>query len=417
MQGPVTHPASRPLAILLTVSAPLTAAFFLGHVSRTMHAVIAPQIAVDLGLDATVLGLLSAVFYLTYGAVQLPLGLALDRFGPRRVQMVLLAAAMAGALVFAAAEGVMGLSVGRALIGLGMSASLMAILKGNATWWPRERLPLINGAALAVGGTGSMAATVPVEMLLRVVDWRGVFVLYAWLILAVVVLITAVAPDLPRPADGERRLTDNIRVLLRVYASPIFWRFAPAAALSTGTVFAIISLWIGPWLRDVDGLDLATAACYMFLVATMRVVGFIVTGAAMERLMRRGVSSVAVFAGLLVIFMLVQFALSLGLAGWALVIWAVFGVFSTVGNTAYSIYAQHFPAEAVGRVSTAQNLLVISVGFTIQAGIGVVIDFWPGESPGRYAPEGYHAAMRILFLLHAVALAWLIWPRRRARRR
>ena len=127
MQGPVTHPASRPLAILLTVSAPLTAAFFLGHVSRTMHAVIAPQIAVDLGLDATVLGLLSAVFYLTYGAVQLPLGLALDRFGPRRVQMVLLAAAMAGALVFAAAEGVMGLSVGRALIGLGMSASLMAI--------------------------------------------------------------------------------------------------------------------------------------------------------------------------------------------------------------------------------------------------------------------------------------------------
>ncbi|MBI4183030.1 MAG: MFS transporter [Proteobacteria bacterium] len=406
------EPVREAVAAALGVTAPLTASLFLGHVSRTVHAVIAPELAVSLKLEASVLGLLSAVYYLAYGLAQLPLGLALDRFGPRRVQVALLLIAVAGTVVFAVAADVAALALGRALIGAGMAASLMALLKGNATAWPRARLPLINGAALAFGATGSMAATVPVELLLRLTDWRSVFLLLAALTAAVALLIALAVPDPPRLGEGRRRLAEDVRRLAEVYASPVFWRFAPATALSTGTLFAYLSLWLGPWLRDVAGLDLATSARYMLAASLLLVAGFVATGLAMERLARRGLPPTVVFAGFYACFMATQLLLSLRIEPLVLPLWGLFAFFATIGGTAYSIYAQHFPAELVSRASTAQNLFVLACGFAIQTGIGVVIDLWPQAAPGRYAPAGYQAAMWLGVALQALAFAWLVLPRR-----
>src|SRR5262245_40964499 len=134
---------------IFLVFMPLAAGYYLSYLFRVINAVVAEPLVHDLSLDATRLGLLSSVYFLTFAAVQLPLGSALDRFGPRRVQGTLLMLAAVGAITFARASSLTGLLIGRGLIGLGVAGALMAGLKAIVEWFPKERLPLVNGAFVA----------------------------------------------------------------------------------------------------------------------------------------------------------------------------------------------------------------------------------------------------------------------------
>ncbi|NJN45375.1 MAG: MFS transporter [Candidatus Competibacteraceae bacterium] len=137
------------LAIILRVFLPFACGYFLSYLFRTVNAVISPDLVSDLNLDATDLGLLTSMYFLTFAAFQLPLGMLLDRFGPRRVETVLLLFAAAGALCFALSTRLEGLILGRALIGLGVSACLMASFKAFVMWFPPQRLPAVNGWVMA----------------------------------------------------------------------------------------------------------------------------------------------------------------------------------------------------------------------------------------------------------------------------
>ena len=160
-------------AILARVFLPFAAGYFLSYLYRTINAVLSPRLAADLHLNASDLGLLTSVYFLTFAAFQLPLGLLLDRFGPRRVEATLLLFAAAGAGLFALGADHTDLMIGRGLIGLGVSACLMASFKAFVLWFPIARLPAINGWMMAAGGLGALAATAPVELALTLTDWRG----------------------------------------------------------------------------------------------------------------------------------------------------------------------------------------------------------------------------------------------------
>ena len=140
-----------------------------------VNAVLAPTLAAEFGLSAAGLGLLSSVYFLSFAVVQLPLGVALDRFGPRRVNAALLLVATAGGAWFAAAESASAAIAARALIGLGVSACLMASLTAFVLWYPPERISTMNGIAFSAGAVGAMTVTVPLEMLLRTWAWREAF--------------------------------------------------------------------------------------------------------------------------------------------------------------------------------------------------------------------------------------------------
>jgi sugar phosphate permease len=177
------------LGVALRVLLPFALGYYMSYVYRAINAVIAPDLVRDVGLDAASLGLLTSMYYLTFAAVQLPLGLVLDRVGPRRTEAALLLFAAAGALIFAIAQSLSGLAIGRGLIGLGVSACLMAGVTAFARWFPRERLAFINGCLFTAGGLGAITATAPVEAALAVTDWRGVFVALAAATLAVAIVI------------------------------------------------------------------------------------------------------------------------------------------------------------------------------------------------------------------------------------
>src|SRR5262245_33126194 len=180
MSPAARKPAERVIPRLkpgLSLFLPFAAAYFLSYLFRVINAAISGTLVAEFDLNAAQLGVLTSVYFLTFAAVQLPVGAAIDRFGPGRVQGVLLTIAAAGALAFATASGISGLLTGRGLIGLGVAAALIAGLKAIADEFPQERLPLLNGAFVAFGATGAISATAPLEWLLAQIDWRTVFVL------------------------------------------------------------------------------------------------------------------------------------------------------------------------------------------------------------------------------------------------
>ena len=160
--------------IVLTVFMPFAAGFFFSDLYRQINAVIAPLLIEDMDLSAAGLGLMTSVFFLSFTANQLPLGIMLDRFGPRRVQATQLLIAALGAVIFALGHSEAVLLIGRVLMGLGVSGGLMSSLKAITLWFPRERWPLMNGLCLAFGAMGAMAATAPVEALLDSIGWAAI---------------------------------------------------------------------------------------------------------------------------------------------------------------------------------------------------------------------------------------------------
>ena len=188
----------------LRIFVPFALGYFLSYLFRVVNAVIAPNLAADIGVDPSQLGLLTAAYFISFASFQLPLGVLLDRFGPRKIEAFLLLFAAAGSFVFAKADSLMGLVLGRALIGFGVSACLMAAFKGFVLWFPSEQWPRVNGFQMAAGGLGALTATAPVEAALGVTDWRGIFYLLAVLCLVVAAAVFFVVPEKKIQTTGIR---------------------------------------------------------------------------------------------------------------------------------------------------------------------------------------------------------------------
>jgi MFS family permease len=394
-------------ARLLRVFIPFAFGYFLSYLFRTVNAVIAPDLVADAGLDPAALGLLTSAYFLAFAAFQLPLGVLLDRFGSRRVEASLLLIAAAGALVFARAEGVTGLVIGRALIGLGVSACLMAAFKAFSTWLPPERLPLANAVQMVSGGIGALAATSPVETALRLTDWRGIFLVLAALTLLAALAIFLVVPERPGHHSGET-LGEALRGVASVYTSRFFWRLAPWAILAQAAYLSIQGLWSGPWLRDVAGLERAGAAEVLFLIAAAMIAGYFGFGALTDRLSRRGVPPVRIAAAGMTAFIAVQLLL---LGQWRVLtvpLWFLFGLSGTSAILPYAVLSQSFPRHLTGRANTALNLPVFLAAFAAQWAIGALIGLWPETATG-YHPNGYRAGFGLLILLQAGAALWFWW--------
>ena len=410
-QPPDSAPAPTPAWLALPVFLPFALGYFLSYLYRVVNAVIAPDLVRDVGLGAGDLGLLTSAYFLTFAAFQLPLGVLLDRFGPRRTEAALLLFAAAGALVFGLAESAGGLIAGRALIGFGVSACLMAAFKAFVMWFPKERLPLVNGCQMAAGGLGALAATAPVEAALHVVDWRTVFVALAALTAGVAALLYTVVPE-REPAGRGETVADQVRGIRAVFTSALFWRAAPLTVLSQAAFLSIQGLWSGPWLRDVAGLERSAVAGHLLLIAAAMVAGFLTLGWAATRLGRFGLSPLTVAVAGMAAFLVAQLLLVLQVPGAALALWIAFGFFGTSGILPYAALSQRFPPRLAGRLNTGLNVMVFLIAFAAQWGIGAIISLWPEGADGGYAPAGYQAAFAVMLSLQVLALAWFCVFRR-----
>ena len=133
---PVAKDPAENRSLILRVFLPFVFGYYIAYLFRTINAVMAAPLATELGLGADDLGLLTSVYFLTFAAAQIPIGILLDRYGPRRVQSVLLAIAAIGSALFAVSDHFWMLLVGRALIGLGVASAMTAGLKALVIWFP-----------------------------------------------------------------------------------------------------------------------------------------------------------------------------------------------------------------------------------------------------------------------------------------
>ena len=259
---------SRPAALrpVTLVVLPFAAGYYLSYLFRTINALIASRLMADLGLKAADLGVLTSVFFLSFAVIQLPLGMMLDRFGPRRVQIALLPIAALGAAVFAVADNFAVLVIARALIGVGAAGSLMSGLKAIVLWSPRERIPLANGCFVMLGALGAVTATAPAESLLQSIGWRGLFEALAALSTACALLIYLFVPDTTLRKCALKK-PQELGNLWSVYGDAYFWRLAPLSATCIGSAWALHGLWAAPWLRDVAGLDQPAIVQHLFVMA------------------------------------------------------------------------------------------------------------------------------------------------------
>lgn len=392
-------------ALILRVFLPFVAGYYLAFLFRSINAVMASHLASELGLRAGDLGLLTSVYFLTFAAAQIPIGILLDRYGPRRVQSSLMVVASLGSALFAVSGSFSMLLLGRALIGLGVAAALTAGMQALVLWFPRERVPLLNGLMVMLGALGAVTATWPAELLLASIGWRELFGLFAALTAVCAVMVYFVVPE----ATPTRSKAASVG-LKKVYADPRFWRLAPLSASCIGTAWALQGLWAAQWLADVDGLDRAAVVQHLFIMAVALSVGAIGLGVAADRLRRRGVGTETLLGLVATIFIAIQLALILQLPLPSYILWS--GVAATGAATvlSYAILAEYVPKELTGRANGALNLFHIAAAFAVQYVTGVVVQQWIPDA-GHYPEVAYQIAFALNVVFQIAAWVWFMVPR------
>lgn len=368
-----------------------------------VNAVLAPTLAAEFGLSAGGLGLLSSVYFLSFAACQLPVGVAMDRFGPRRVNAALLLVAAAGGAWFAHADSAAGAIAARALVGVGVSVALMSSLTAFVLWYPADRLSTMNAVAFSVGMVGAMTVTVPLELLLRVWTWREAFMLIVGANLAVSLLLWLWVPE-RRAQPRSESVSQQIIALKELLGDPAFLRLAVCLGASQCAAVALQTLWIATWLRDVAGYTPAEVARGLLAVNAAMIVGYLAFGRAADLLQRRGRSELPLLAGGVAASSACLALLIAGLK--SLFLWCAFVAGATAVVLGYSIVSRRYPKAMAGRANTAINVFGFAGMFTGQWGIGLVLDLWPQSAHG-YAVGAYSWALGMAWAVQLAGLAWL----------
>ena len=394
--------------MILSVFLPFAAGYYLSFLFRTINASISPFLASDFGLGAAETGLLASVYFLVFAGAQIPIGVLLDRYGPRRVQSVLLVIAVGGATLFGNADSFVELLVGRAMIGLGVAASLMAGLKAIVMWFPRNRVAFVNGGMIMLGSLGAVTATAPTDWLLTWFGWRSLFELLTIATLAVAGLIYFAVPQ---SNEGSKRSVPSGKplTLRSIFSDRRFLRIAPLSATCIGSSWAMHSLWAASWLADVEGFDRQGVINHLFTMAIGISLGALLLGTLADRLRKRGISTEALLAMFGALFMLAELALIMRVPLPSILPWSIVSVVGAATVLSYAIIADYFPVEIAARANGALNLLHFGCAFAVQYGIGLVVNQWAPQD-GHYPLDAYQTAFGFSLTLQFAALLWFTVP-------
>jgi MFS family permease len=367
-------------------------AYFLSYAMRAINAVIAPSLSADLHLTNADLGLLSAAYFMGFGLMQLPIGVWLDRHGPRRTESALLLFGALGAAIFASSDTLLGVWIGRALIGVGVSACLMAAFKAFRVWYPPERQSQLGSYMLVIGTAGALSATVPVALLLPVVGWRAIFfgvavamVVAAWVLFSRLRDVEQSMPmhDATRAPAGTAASTSSATDAPgygAIFSDPYFRRMALLSAVHQGGFMALQSLWAGPWMITVLGMSVEQTSRVLFLFNLALLIAYMGlswwapryvaygqrTGLPVLRVVAVGLSISVLVQGLMVL-------LPYESSWW---LWIVFAIVITVTTLSQTHVSLAFPTALVGRANSAFNLTLFVGAFSVQWGIGLLVDLF-----------------------------------------
>lgn len=405
MGGIQNPPRLSGVAVFFTVFLPFALGHYLSSMLRNVNAVLAPDLLKSLALTPGELGLLTSAFFFAFALVQLPVGIALDRYGPRKVQLALMLFAALGALLFARGHSFGQLVLARAILGCGLGGCFMSAVKALSTWIAPHKLPSVHGYLIAVGGLGAASSTMPVRLALEYTDWRGLFLALAALVAVSGAAIWLLAPGSSKPAGTKVPVLQSLR---EVYRTPSFRSTISLVLIPHAVFFGIQGLWIGRWLSDVAHFPDDAVAYLLYMSMAAVIFGAIAVGMITEWAGKRGVTPIGVAGIGIGLFVLVQAAFVVGYAPSFQLLSVLFTLVGTITGIEYAIVAQSMPRELTGRAATCLNLLIFVGAFLVQAGFGLVVGLWTPDAGGHYPALAYRVAFGVLVLLQLPGLlAWL----------
>jgi MFS family permease len=347
------------------------AAYSLSALVRAIIATLSPVLNQEFLLQSRDLGLLAGGYFLGFAATQLPLGTWLDKHGPKRVIVCFLAVAVLGCLVFSIASSFTGLLVGRVLIGMGVSACLMAPLSGFRRWLDAPSLLRANSWMLMSGSLGMLASTLPVQWLLPLVGWRALFWGLAALVFLAMLVIAFVVPTWSLDSSSK---ADTPAGYAEVWKSRYFQKLSPLAFFNYGGLVAVQTLWAGPWMVKVAGYTPLEAATGLFYINAVMLLTFWSWGLVNPYLSKAGWHTDRLITWGVPFSLMALAANIVGGAATGWVGWAVFCVASTVISLSQPAVGMAFKPALAGRALSAFNLVIFAGVFTVQWGIGLLVD-------------------------------------------
>jgi MFS family permease len=398
------------IGIVIRLFGSLCAVFVLSQFYRSAIAVIAPGLRAEANLSAETLGLLTGAFFFAIAAMQLPVGVMLDRYGPRRTVPSLLAFTVVGSVVFAISESTPGLILGQILIGGGCAGVFMGGLVTISRWFPADRFGTVSAVALAISGLGTLLSATPFAAFTEALGWRGAYLALAAVTAVLAALVFAMVRDAPPGHPYHERqhetLGDAIRGIRTVLAHPPIYGILAVAFVGYAANISVRGLWGGPYLADVHDLGTIDIGNVLLAMSLAAIVGVLVFGP-LDRIFRTRKRLILTGMGLAVLA-LGGLALSPGAALWQVVVWlCLLGAATAFSMHMFAHGRAFFPDHMVGRVMTTINFANFTGVGLIQVATGFLIGAVPGD--GAAAPEAaYRMVFGFLGILLLIAMAFYL---------
>ena len=346
--------------------------YFISTLLRAITATISPELVSEFNLTSGELGLLGGGYFLGFASVQIPLGYLLDSKGPRKIVSYFLSLSIIGLILFATAQNLKMLLISRILIGIGVGACLMGPLTAYRIWFQDETQQRTNSWMLMVGAIGMLSSSLPVQYFLPLVGWRIIFLFLALLTFVCISLIIIFIQKWQSKSIGNKNLNES--KLSTVWKNPLFKSLVPMGFFSYGGLFAIQTLWAGPWMIRVSGYTPEESAKGLFIIYLCMLISFLVWGYFVPKFSKNVNDAVKLLKigaplNLFVLVLIIYLGPKAGSIHWALFI--VSSIFLSLTQPAVGMA---FTLSNAGKALTSFNLLIFIGAFFIQWIIGLIID-------------------------------------------
>ena len=345
--------------------------YFISTLLRAITATISPELVNEFDLSAGELGLLGGGYFLGFASVQIPLGYLLDLKGPRKIVSYFLSLAIIGLILFALAQTFLTLLISRVIIGIGVGACLMGPLTAYRVWYQDETQQRSNSWMLMVGAIGMLSSSLPVQYFLPTIGWRGIFINLAILTLICIILIIIFIPKWNVETLDESK---NNGKLEEIWRNDLFKSLVPMGLFNYGGLFAIQTLWAGPWMIRVSGYTPEESAQGLFLIYLLMLISFLFWGYFIPKISKNVKDAIKLLKfgaplNLIVLAIIIYLGPDAGALHWSLFV--VASIFLSLSQPAVGMA---FSLTNAGKALTSFNLLLFVGAFFIQWMIGIIID-------------------------------------------
>ncbi|MDA7832488.1 MFS transporter [Candidatus Pelagibacter sp.] len=368
--------------------------YYISNLLRAITATISPNLVSEFDLSAGDLGLLGGGYFLGFAVVQIPLGYLLDNKGPKKIVSYFLLIAVLGMISFSLSENFITLLISRILIGIGVGACLMGPLTAYRIWYQDETQQRANSWMLMVGAIGMLSSSLPVQFFLPIIGWRMIFITLALLTIFCIILIIFFIPNWNK-ANIQSNSNDN-GSLKEIWSNNFFKSLVPMGFFNYGGLFAIQTLWAGPWMVKVSGYTPEQSANGLFIIYFSLLISFLSWGYLVPKISKNVSDAIKLLKfGAPLNLIVLAFIIYLGPKAGAYH-WAFFAVSSVFLSLTQPAVGMAFSLSNAGKALTSFNLLLFIGAFALQWIIGVIIDLT--MNLGYSEISGFRFAM-MFFLL------------------